>query len=156
MKPTRSCDLFIDGASQGNPGPAGIGVVCLDGESRPVRHFKHYLGETTNNVAEYLALIYALQEALQEGYTTVTVKTDSELLARQINGQYKVRDALLRLLHDLARHLIRGFRECRVVHIPRTQNTAADRLAAQAVQDGRRRESRRAGAATADHALFDN
>jgi len=133
-----------------------VGVVFLDGEARPIRQFAHYLGVTTNNVAEYLAFIYALQEALQAGYTTVTIKTDSELLARQINGQYKVRDPFLKLLHDLARHLMRGFRECRVIHIPRTQNTAADRLAAQAVRDGRRREAGGTQTAATSHALFDN
>lgn len=156
MKPTRSCEIYIDGASQGNPGPAGVGVVFLDGENRPVRQFKHYLGATTNNVAEYLALIYALQEALHLGYPTVTIKTDSELLARQMSGQYKVRDPFLRLLHDLARHLMRGFRACHVTHIPRTQNAAADRLAAQAVRDGRRREGSGTGVTATSHALFDN
>ncbi len=133
MKPTRSCEIYIDGASRGNPGPAGVGVVFLDGAAQPVRTFSKYVGETTNNVAEYLALIYALQEALHAGYQSVTVKTDSELLARQVSGQYKVRDAHLKVLYDLARHLIDGFTHCTVNHIPRTQNAAADRLAGQAV-----------------------
>ena len=134
MRPTPSCEIYIDGASRGNPGPAGVGAVFLDGKAKPVRQFSKYLGETTNNVAEYLALIYALQEALRAGDTSVTVKTDSELLARQIAGQYKVRDPQLRLLHDLARHLADGFIRCEVTHIPRTQNTLADRLAGQAVR----------------------
>ena len=133
MKPIPSCEIYIDGASRGNPGPAGVGAVFLDGKAKPVRRFSKYLGETTNNVAEYLALVYALQEALREGYAVVTVKTDSELLARQINGQYKVRDPQLRLLHGLALHLVQGFARCEVVHVPRTQNAAADRLAGQAV-----------------------
>ncbi|HLD78072.1 MAG TPA: RNase H family protein, partial [archaeon] len=63
MKPIRSCEVFIDGASLGNPGPAGIGAVFLDGDATPIRQLSKYLGETTNNVAEYLALVYALQEA---------------------------------------------------------------------------------------------
>ena len=137
MKRTPSCDVYIDGASRGNPGPAGVGVVFM-GEAtaegaKPLREFSKYLGETTNNVAEYLALVYALQEALQAGYAALTVKTDSELLARQVNGQYRVRDGQLRLLHDLALHLVQGFRQCRVEHIPRTENRLADRLAGQAV-----------------------
>ena len=135
MKPTQSCDIYIDGASHGNPGPAGVGVVFLDGAAKPIREFGHYIGETTNNVAEYLALLYALQEALQNGYTAVAVKTDSELLARQVSGRYKVRNAQLRLFHDLALHLIRGFRQCTIEHVPRTQNTLADRLAGQAVKN---------------------
>jgi len=133
MRPTRRCEIAIDGASRGNPGPAGVGAVFQDGKARPVRHFAKYLGETTNNVAEYLALVYALQEALREGYTELTVKTDSELLVRQLNGQYRVRDAELRLFHDLAQHLVRAFRRCEIHHVPRTQNRAADRLANQAV-----------------------
>ena len=134
MKPTPNYDVYIDGASRGNPGPAGIGVVFVDGSAQPLRQLSKYLGETTNNVAEYLALVYALQEALQQGYTTLTVKTDSELLARQINGQYKVRDERLRLFHGLVVHLIRGFHRCVIEHIPRTQNTLADRLAGRAAQ----------------------
>ena len=132
MKRTQSCEVYIDGASRGNPGPAGVGVVFMDPTG--VRQFSKYLGETTNNVAEYLALVYALQEAMQAGYAALTVKTDSELLARQVNGQYRVRDGQLRLFHDLALHLAQGFRQCRVEHVPRTENRLADRLAGQAVR----------------------
>jgi ribonuclease HI len=92
MKPIRSCEVFIDGASLGNPGPAGIGVVFLDGNAKPFRQLSKYLGETTNNVAEYLALVYALQEAHQIRCQQISVKTDSELLARQLTGRYKVRN----------------------------------------------------------------
>jgi len=134
MKPTRRYELYVDGASRGNPGPAGIGVVVQDGANRSVRQFSKSVGETTNNVAEYLALIYALQEALRAGYTAVTVKSDSELLVRQFNGQYKVRDAQLRVLHDVAAHLAQGFAHCRVEHVPREQNRLADRLAGQAAK----------------------
>ena len=134
MKRTPPCEIYIDGACHGNPGPAGIGVVFLDGEAKPTRQLSHYLGEATNNIAEYLALVYALQEALHIGCTQVSVKTDSELLARQMSGQYKVRDPQLRLFHDLARHLVRGFRHCTIDHVPRERNTLADRLAGQAVQ----------------------
>ena len=132
MKPTRHYELYIDGASHGNPGPAGIGVVVQDGAKRPVRQLSKSIGEATNNVAEYLALVYALQEALRMGATSVTVNSDSELLVRQLNGQYQVRDAHLRVLHDLARHLVEGFTHCRIEHIPRERNTLADRLAGQA------------------------
>ena len=133
MRPTRSCEIFIDGASRGNPGPSGIGVVLKDGAG-PGRQLSRYLGEATNNVAEYLALVYALQLALKEGYGTVAVFTDSELLARQITGRYKVRDAHLRLLHDLAVELAHGFARFTIQHIPRSRNTQADRLAGDAVR----------------------
>lgn len=124
---------YIDGASRGNPGPAAIGVVFLDGQDTVVRQFSACLGETTNNVAEYLAFLYALQEALQARYLVLTVKSDSELLVRQVNGQYKVRDPQLRLFLDLARHLGRSFRSLRIEHVPREMNRLADRLAAQAI-----------------------
>ena len=134
MRPTRSCEAYIDGASRGNPGPAGVGVVLIDGQSRPIRQLSKYLGETTNNVAEYLALVYALLEARHAGFEHITVKTDSELLARQMSGQYRVRDPLLRLLHGVALHTAQVFASWRIEHIPRTQNRQADRLAGQAVR----------------------
>jgi len=109
-----------------------VGEVFFAGKRQPVREFAKPLGQTTNNVAEYFALVYALQEALQQGYTTVTVKTDSELLARQIAGIYRVRDPHLRLLHDVAVHLIQGFKEFAIHHVPREENTLADRLAGRA------------------------
>jgi ribonuclease HI len=132
MRLTQNCEVYIDGASRGNPGPAGIGVVFIDGQTTPLHEFAKYIGQTTNNVAEYLALIYALQEALKAHCTELTVKTDSELLARQISGQYRVRDVHLKILYDLAQHLRGAFMRCSVYHIPREQNVLADRLAAKA------------------------
>ena len=125
----------MDGASRGNPGPSGIGAVLLPsgGAADDTVRLSKYIGETTNNVAEYLALVYALQAALRAGHTDVTVKTDSELLARQMNGEYRVRNGQLKLFHDLAAEMSRGFRGFRIQHIPRTENTLADRLAGQAV-----------------------
>ena len=141
MKPTRSCEAYIDGASHGNPGPAGVGVVFLPNPAsagtahaggQPIHEFSKYIGETTNNVAEYVALLYAMQEALRQRMTSLSVKTDSELLARQLNGQYRVRDGQLRLFHDLALHLAQGFRAFSIAHVPRAQNALADRLAGRA------------------------
>lgn len=134
MTPTRSCEVYVDGASHGNPGPAGAGIVCTDGGGQPAWQFSKHLGQATNNVAEYLALIYALQEALGHGYRAVTVKTDSELLARQVGGQYRVRDAQLRWLHGLAGHLAEQFARVTVQHVPREQNRLADRLAGEAAR----------------------
>ena len=132
MKPTPSCEVFIDGASRGNPGPAGIGVAFMDG-GKTGRRLSRYIGETTNNVAEYLALIYALQQALRDGDRALAIYTDSELLARQMNGQYRVRDPQLKLFHELALELARGFAHCSIQHVPRSRNTQADRLAGAAV-----------------------
>ncbi len=126
--------VFIDGASVGNPGPSGIGVVFVNAQGAVLAQLYKYIGETTNNVAEYLALVYAVQEALSRGWTTLAVKTDSELLAKQCNGQYKVRDPLLRLFHDVAAHVKGLLTSCTIEHISRTQNAQADRLAAEAVE----------------------
>jgi ribonuclease HI len=130
MKPTHGCEVHIDGASRGNPGPSGIGAVfagSFKGE------LSRYVGETTNNVAEYLALLYALQEALRQGVSAVSIKSDSELLVRQMTGAYRVRDPHLRLFHDLARQMAGGFHAFSIAHIPREQNQTADRLAGQAI-----------------------
>ena len=127
-------EVFIDGASSGNPGPAGVGVVFLDAHGQPAATFKHYVGEATNNVAEYLALIYALQEAQARGWRRLAVKTDSELLARQLAGAYKVRDGTLRILHDVVQHARHAFEQVSVQHVSRTLNQEADRLARQAVR----------------------
>jgi len=134
MKTTRSCDVYIDGASKGNPGPSGVGVVFLepDGTTTVHKEISKHIGPATNNVAEYLALIYALQEALKQQMTNLRVRTDSELLARQVTGIYKVKNPQLRLFHDLALHLIEGFHSCRIEHIPREQNAQADKLASRA------------------------
>lgn len=134
MTAGRRVEISIDGASRGNPGPAGVGVVFTASDGTIVRELSKAIGETTNNVAEYLALLYALQEALKGGYTSVAVNTDSELLAFQLTGRYKVRDATLRVFHDLALHLIQGFRQFDIRHIPREQNRRADRLASHAAR----------------------
>jgi ribonuclease HI len=134
MKRAQRAQIYIDGACSGNPGPAGIGVVIfLEGAKRPTRQLSVYLGEATNNIAEYLALVYALQEAVQLGCHVLTVRTDSELLVRQVEGRYKVRDGTLRILHGLVRRLMGVFQSVQLQHIPRTDNGAADRLARQAV-----------------------
>ena len=128
-------EIFIDGASQGNPGPAGIGIAIQRGaDGAAARTLFKYIGTATNNVAEYTALIYAVQEALIRGYRDVVVKTDSELLAKQLSGEYKVRDETLRSYWDQYHHLKQGFATLRVEHIPREQNTTADRLAAEAIE----------------------
>lgn len=134
MKASRSCELYVDGASRGNPGPAGIGVVAFNGSAAPAHQLSKPIGQATNNVAEYLALIYALHWALGAGYTAIAVKTDSELLVRQIHGQYRVREPHLRLFHDLAQDLFGHFARWSLAHVPREQNTQADRLAAAAAR----------------------
>jgi len=125
--------IYVDGAARGNPGPAGLGVVIYDRQGQVMRQLYKYIGETTNNVAEYLALVYALQEALILHAQDVTVCTDSELLSKQLDGTYKVRDEQLRLWYDQIVHLRAGFRSLTVQAVGRERNAAADRLANHAI-----------------------
>ena len=125
-------EIFTDGASHGNPGPAGIGIVLREPNGAAVRLYK-YIGHATNNVAEYTALVYALQAALIRGARRVHVRMDSELVARQMAGTYRVREESLRGLHHQCRHLVSGFDTWRIDAIPREANADADRLAGLAV-----------------------
>lgn len=131
----KSLELFIDGASKGNPGPAGVGVViCLNGEV--IKNLSRSIGNTTNNVAEYYALIFGLEEALILRAGEVVVNTDSELLARQLNGAYKVKNASLKLLFVQIQHLASAFHKIEIRQIPRERNRGADKLASQGIKKG--------------------
>ncbi len=130
--------VYIDGASKGNPGPSGIGVViCRGGET--VRNISRYIGHATNNVAEYTALICGLMECLSLKADSVAMRTDSQLLARQINGSYKVRHPGILELYAQSRQLIAGFKNFSIEHIPREENLGADKLANEAVKAGLRK-----------------
>ena len=119
--------IYSDGAARGNPGPAGIGVVVKHGH-KVVAEVAEYLGKTTNNVAEYLAFISGLEEALACGAKEVECYADSELLVRQINGEYKVKNEGLAPLFHHAMALLKRFDDFKVVYIPREKNKEADRL----------------------------
>ena len=136
MSPKPALKIQIDGAARGNPGPAGVGVVLSDSRGKKLKELAVYLGESTNNVAETCALILGLQEALRLGSRRVLVLTDSELLARQVTGAYRVKDERLRLLHALIRPLKESFEHFEIRHLPREENRAADRLANKAVTEG--------------------
>ncbi len=138
----RCAKIFIDGAARGNPGPAGAGIVIAPAGSRKLSEFFFYLGETTNNVAETEALILALQEALKRGEKQVEVCTDSELLANQVNGVYRVRDKNLQSLHVLVRNLTEAFDCFSIRHVPREENRHADKLANRAVNEGLKKQLR--------------
>ena len=117
-------DIFIDGASKGNPGEAGVGAVIRD-EQSVKRTVSEYIGITTNNVAEYSALIFGLQEALIHNFKKIHIKTDSELLYKQISGEYKVREQSLVVLHKIAKHLLSGFADVSISNIGREYNKEA-------------------------------
>lgn len=123
--------IYIDGASRGNPGPAGIGIVLDDNGDRKTLY--KYIGETTNNIAEYTALVYALQEALIERKGSVVINSDSELLVKQLNGEYRVKNENLRPFFDQFQHLIKGFSKIEIRLISRQENSIADRLANKAI-----------------------
>lgn len=127
--------LHVDGASRGNPGEAGFGVHVTAPDGTEVASLFGYLGTATNNVAEYQALIHGLRFALARGATSVEVLSDSELLVRQIEGRYRVKNPGLQPLHREAQSLLARFTSARVAHVPREQNRDADALANRAVDE---------------------
>jgi len=120
--------IYTDGASRGNPGPAAIGAVIKDGQGRVLARISRRIGRTTNNQAEYQAIVAALEKALGLGAATVEVKSDSELAVRQINGRYRVKNTGLRPLHQRVGELRSLFQGFSIASIPRRQNAEADRL----------------------------
>lgn len=128
---TRTIRIFCDGGSRGNPGPAGIGAVVLDATVEPPRvlaSVSETIGIATNNVAEYTALIRALEVATEFGASRVEVRADSQLLIRQLEGRYRVKNAGLAPLHQRAQQLLRPYREVDLHHVRREDNTEADAL----------------------------
>jgi ribonuclease HI len=124
----------IDGGSRGNPGPAAAGVViCAGDDGTELQKFGVFLGRATNNVAEYQGLLHALKRSAELGATRVEVVSDSELLVRQMNGQYRVKNAGLKPLFEQAQDLAAGFDSFSIRHVRREHNTIADGLANQAM-----------------------
>ncbi|MFZ5774191.1 MAG: ribonuclease HI family protein [Thermodesulfobacteriota bacterium] len=128
-----SLSLFTDGASRGNPGQAGAGWVIRDEQGQELLAHGKYLGCCTNNQAEYQALLLGLAAARQLGGGRIAVFLDSELIVRQINGQYRVKDEKLKPLYAQAKEALKAFTSCRVDHVPRAQNQRADELANRAI-----------------------
>ena len=131
--------IFTDGASFGNPGPMGIGVVIYKDNLR-IEELSEYIGEGTNNVAEYTAVIRALETAHHIGDMKVHIKSDSELVIRQLNGDYKVKDLKLKPLKRKIEHLCKGL-DVTSEHIPREKNAEADQLSKEAAELGKKRKS---------------
>lgn len=125
--------LRCDGASRGNPGPAAVGVVLEDDDGEVIFSFGRRIGSTTNNVAEYQAVLAGLEEAQARGIVDLEMRLDSELVVRQITGQYKVKNPQLVILKHDVDLLLRRFRTFRVKHVPRAENHAADKLANEAL-----------------------
>jgi ribonuclease HI len=127
--------VMVDGASRGNPGPAGCGAAISDENGVVVQELSRYLGRTTNNVAEYEALLMGLEALLRLGRKKIVVQSDSELLVRQLNRQYRVKDEKLKALFERAIALLRQFNSYRILHVRREMNKLADRLANQGIDD---------------------
>jgi ribonuclease HI len=124
--------LRTDGGSRGNPGPAGAGFV-IEREGEIVCRGGRFLGSVTNNIAEYEALIWGLENVSAMGFGSVTVYADSELLVKQVNGQYRVKNEGLKPLFARALKLLRGFTNFKVAHVRREFNKDADEMANQAM-----------------------
>jgi ribonuclease HI len=151
--PERPANIFVahvDGASRGNPGPASYAVILRGPDGATRFEVGKYIGRATNNVAEYYGLITALDYAAAQGIDRLLVRSDSELLVRQMQGRYKVKSPDLRPLHERARKLAHGFAYFAIEHVPREQNRDADELANAALD----RTGSRSGGTVAPNAIF--
>ena len=125
--------LRTDGGARGNPGPAAAAFVLEDPQGHVVRSGGRFIGDTTNNVAEYEALVWGLATALDQRVKDLEVRSDSELVVKQVRGEYRVRNANLAQLHGKVLGLLAHFRSARIMHVRRADNTAADELANRAM-----------------------
>lgn len=128
MKVPSGWTLRCDGGARGNPGPGALGYALFDPKQEEVEARGEYLGPVTNNVAEYRALIAGLEAAARHGADALTVCMDSELVVRQMNGEYRVKNAGLKPLHDQARLAARKLPSVRFVAVRRGENARADQL----------------------------
>jgi ribonuclease HI len=126
-------NIFTDGAARGNPGPGGIGVLLCKEDNSLLEEAKEYIGNSTNNIAEYKALILGLKLAKKYLPCRLKMHLDSELVCRQMSGIYKVKDENLLMLFEIAKIEADGFDKVEFIHIPREKNKHADRLANQAL-----------------------
>jgi ribonuclease HI len=128
LTPPRRLVVHIDGGARGNPGPAAIGIVVDDREGERIETVAETIGEATNNVAEYTALLRALARARELGASEVEVVNDSELVARQISGEYRVKHPAMKPLHERAMAEIAHFQAFSIRTVPRADNADADAL----------------------------
>lgn len=133
--PTKQLAIYTDGASRGNPGESGAGVIIYNERGELVKKVKKYLGTATNNVAEYSALILALEEAQRLKGEVLHLFSDSELMVRQMNGLYKVKDGKMKALAGEARKLLAHFTHYTISAIERGKNKEADTLANLAIDE---------------------
>ena len=126
----------VDGGARGNPGPAAIGVVVRDGDGAVLEEVGEKIGEATNNVAEYRALLRGIELAAARGAGELELIGDSELVVRQVEGRYKVKNAGMKELHGEVKRALRGFDSWSIRHVRRAENSEADRLVNEALDGG--------------------
>ena len=130
-----ACRLFTDGASRGNPGEAGAGIVLLDDRDRELATRSLYLGRCTNNVAEYQALLLGLKTAFELGCRQLAIFMDSQLIVRQVQGRYKVKSADLKPLFDQVKSLLADLDGWSITHVLRAENKRADEMANKGIDE---------------------
>jgi len=133
---------YIDGASRGNPGPAGAGAYIIDETGNELSRLTSFLGNTTNNVAEYKALILALEQAHLLDADNLEIRSDSQLLVRQMTGVYKIKNQTLAQIAAQAHSLMKNYKSVTFIHIRRELNKTADHLASMAARSAGRNESK--------------
>jgi len=126
----------VDGGARGNPGPAAVGVVVRDAGGEVLEEVGERIGRATNNVAEYRALLFGIERAAALGASELELVGDSELIVRQVNGEYKVKDAALRALHAQVKRALEHFDRWSIRHVRRDENADADRLVNEALDGG--------------------
>lgn len=127
--------LFTDGGSRGNPGPAAIGGVIYNLNDEKLKEFSEYIGESTNNIAEYSALIKGLRLCLEMGFKNVSCNLDSELVVKQLNKVYKVKDEKMKILYDVVIETTAEFESVSFTHVLRAKNKLADTLVNKALDN---------------------
>ena len=126
--------IFTDGTAEPNPGPAAIGATIKDGQGKLITSISQPIGQATNNQAEYRAIIAALEHAIKLGADQVDMRSDSELVVRQINGRYRVKNTALKPLYQQVKQLQSRLKSFTITHIPREENVEADSLASMALK----------------------
>lgn len=129
MKWPKTITIFTDGASRGNPGPSSIGVSFVNTKGEEVDTLSEFIGENTNNYAEYFAVIRGLKKALEQGVTQIHLKSDSQFLIKQLEGEYAVKSENIKGLYKETIELLSQFQTVHLEHIPRELNKRADKLA---------------------------
>lgn len=130
-----TCHVYTDGGARGNPGPGAIGVVITDENDQVIYELSKYIGQCTNNEAEYTALWTGLQTALNKGCTEAEVFVDSELVVKQVNGEYKVKNTRLQRMYQRVKNLADSFEQVKFTHVKRSENQRADTLVNQALDN---------------------